>query len=191
VGDHQATAADLPATFLTFCDDALGEVYAYVSARVRLSSVAEDLTSEIFLVAVDAVRRDNPPNISLPWIIGVARHKLVDHWRRLGRETSGLRALEDQYTTSTDDEWSEAHLDAVQARETLESLAPHHQAVLSLRYLDDLPVADVAALLGRTVHATEALLMRAKAAFRRAYEDQDENENEGIADDSGEETSDV
>jgi RNA polymerase sigma-70 factor (ECF subfamily) len=38
-----------------------------------------------------------------------------------------------------------------------------------LRYLDGLPVADVAIHLDRTVHATEALLVRARAAFRRAY----------------------
>ena len=42
--------------------------------------------------------------------------------------------------------------------------------MLTLRYLDDLPVATVAELLGRSLHATEALLVRARAAFRRAYE---------------------
>ena len=31
-------------------------------------------------------------------------------------------------------------------------------------------VAEVAAVLDRTVHATEALLVRARAAFRRSYE---------------------
>jgi RNA polymerase sigma-70 factor (ECF subfamily) len=44
-----------------------------------------------------------------------------------------------------------------------------HQAVRSLRYFDDLPVAEVARTLGRSVHATESLLNRAKAAFRLAY----------------------
>jgi RNA polymerase sigma-70 factor (ECF subfamily) len=39
-----------------------------------------------------------------------------------------------------------------------------------LRYLDDLPVAEVASLLGRGVHATEGLLVRARAAFRRIYD---------------------
>ena len=38
------------------------------------------------------------------------------------------------------------------------------------RYLDGLSVPEVAEQLGRTVHATEALLVRARAAFRRAYE---------------------
>ena len=57
----------------------------------------------------------------------------------------------------------------LRARATLDRLAPHHRAALTLRYLDDLPVPEVAALLDRTLHATEALLVRARAAFRRAY----------------------
>jgi RNA polymerase sigma-70 factor (ECF subfamily) len=39
-----------------------------------------------------------------------------------------------------------------------------------LRYVDDLPVADVATALDRTVRATEALLVRARRAFRALYE---------------------
>jgi RNA polymerase sigma-70 factor (ECF subfamily) len=42
---------------------------------------------------------------------------------------------------------------------------------LTLRYLDGLSVAEVAGYLGRSVHATETLLMRAKAALRRIYEE--------------------
>jgi RNA polymerase sigma-70 factor (ECF subfamily) len=34
-------------------------------------------------------------------------------------------------------------------------------------------VSEVAGLLDRSVHATEALLVRARAAFRRAYTDQE------------------
>ena len=48
-----------------------------------------------------------------------------------------------------------------------------HRTALTLRYLDGLPVPEVAALLDRTVHATEALLVRARLAFRRAYGDQE------------------
>jgi hypothetical protein len=44
-----------------------------------------------------------------------------------------------------------------------------HRAALALRYLDGLPVAQVARALDRTVTATEALLVRARAAFRRSY----------------------
>jgi hypothetical protein len=48
-------------------------------------------------------------------------------------------------------------------------LGAHHRPALTLRYLDGLPVPEVARHLDRTVHATEALLVRARAAFRRIY----------------------
>ena len=53
--------------------------------------------------------------------------------------------------------------------EVLEELGPHHRAALTLRYLDGLSVPEVAHHLDRTVHATEALLVRARNAFRVAY----------------------
>jgi len=52
----------------------------------------------------------------------------------------------------------------------LAGLGPHHRAVLTLRYLDGLPVREVAEQLDRTPGAVEALLTRAKAAFRARYE---------------------
>ena len=55
------------------------------------------------------------------------------------------------------------------ARQVLERQTGVHRAALTLRYLDGLPVPEVARALGRTVHATEALLVRARAAFRRSY----------------------
>jgi RNA polymerase sigma-70 factor, ECF subfamily len=61
-------------------------------------------------------------------------------------------------------------LDALRAQQTLEALSPTHRSVLVLRYLDDLPIPAVAAELGRTEQATEVLVSRARAAFRREYE---------------------
>jgi RNA polymerase sigma-70 factor (ECF subfamily) len=43
-------------------------------------------------------------------------------------------------------------------------LSGPHRAALTLRYLDGLPVADVAACLGRSLHATETLLARAMSS---------------------------
>ena len=76
------------------------------------------------------------------------------------------------------DPWDD-RLDALRARETLDRPGPHHRAALTLRYLDDLPVPEVAGLLGRTVHATEALLVRARSAFRRAYAETGEEDDRG------------
>jgi RNA polymerase sigma-70 factor (ECF subfamily) len=164
VSEHPAALYDPGPALLALYDTALPRVYGYLLSRCGRASLAEDLTAETFLAAVDAVRRDDPPPLSTPWLVGVARHKLADHWRRQAREERGLPAAAGE----EHDPW-DAHLDAVRARQTLGELSPQHRAALTLRYLDDLPVPEVADILERTVHATEALLVRARAAFRRAY----------------------
>ena len=164
----QPSAVDDPGVALVeLYDVALPHVYGYLLSRCGRKALAEDLTAETFLAAVDAVNGDDPPTLSVPWVIGVARHKLVDHWRRQARDERKLHALVD-HAPPPEDPW-DVQLDLVRARQALARLGPHHRAALTLRYLDDLPVSGVAALLDRTVHATEALLVRARTAFRRAY----------------------
>jgi len=166
VSGHPAAVEDPGTALLGLYETALPRVYGYLVSRCGQAVVAEDLTAETFLAAVDAVRRDAPPSISTAWLVGVARHKLVDHWRRQGREERGLRATGEEPESS--DPW-DVHLDALRARDALDQIAPHHRAALTLRYLDDLPVLEVASVLNRSVHATEGLLVRARAAFRRVY----------------------
>jgi RNA polymerase sigma-70 factor (ECF subfamily) len=151
---------------LSLYDRALPEVYGYLLARCGQQALAEDLTAETFLAAVRAESDGGGPT-TIPWLIGTARHKLVDHWRRREREERGLRLLEGGH--HVEDPW-DAELDMLRAHQVLDDLRPAHRAALTFRYLDDLPVPQVAALLGRTLHATEALLVRARTAFRRAYE---------------------
>jgi RNA polymerase sigma-70 factor (ECF subfamily) len=152
---------------LELYDTALPHVYGYLLARCGDAGLAEDLTAESFLAAVQAARTPGAPGPSVPWLIGVARHKLADHWRRAGREERRLQLLDRQ--SAVDDPW-DAAIDRMRALEVLRRLGPHHRAALTLRYLDGLPVPEVARYLNRSVHATEALLVRARAAFRRIYQ---------------------
>jgi RNA polymerase sigma-70 factor (ECF subfamily) len=152
---------------------ALPQVHGYLLPRCGSTSVAEDLTAETFMAAVAAHRRDDPPALSVAWLIGVARHKLVDHWRRVGREERGV-AVAGAGCDRVDDPWPQ-HLDTEAAHAALSRLSPHQRAALTLRYLDGLPVAEVAAVLDRSVHATETLLMRAKAALRRVYREAEDS----------------
>ena len=143
-------------------------VYGYLVSRVGDRATAEELTSEVFLAAVDAVRRPAGPEIDTRWLVGVARHKLVDHWRRREREDRKLAAVAAQPVID-DDPW-DARLDVLLARETLARLGAVNRMALTLRYLDGLSIPEMARELGRSRHATEALVVRARAAFRRSYE---------------------
>jgi RNA polymerase sigma-70 factor (ECF subfamily) len=162
-----ARGEDARAALLALYDPALPRVYGYLLRRCGRQEIAEELTSETFLAAAVAVRNHRASRLDLPWLIGVARHKLADHWRRQARETSGLRLLANEPAAATDP-W-DARLDALRAEQTLAALAPQYRLALTLRYLDDLPVAEVADLLERPVQATEALLVRARNAFRDRY----------------------
>src|SRR5262252_1455001 len=146
---------------------ALPRVYGYLLPRCGSAALAEDLTSETFLAAVDASRQGNLTEVSTAWLVGVARHKLADHWRRLEREQRSL-AVAEATVADVDDPWDE-WLDSEAAYAALAHLPVPQRAALTLRYLDGLPVADVAEHLGRSVHATETLLVRSRAALRRQY----------------------
>jgi RNA polymerase sigma-70 factor (ECF subfamily) len=162
---------DQGVALLELYDAALPQVYGYLLARCGRRTLAEDLTAETFLAAVAACRREPPPEPSVGWLVGIARHKLVDHWRSAERESRGLQVIggAEGGVNSWVDPW-DAHLDALLAHEVLAEQSGPHRAALTLRYLDGLSVGEVARVLGRTVHATEALLVRARTAFRRTYE---------------------
>jgi RNA polymerase sigma-70 factor (ECF subfamily) len=151
------------ATLWALYDRALPQVYGYLIARCGDRAVAEDLTSETFLAAA---RHDEP--MSVGWLIGVARHKLVDHWRWQARQDRVLRAVQGA-SAEVEDPW-DVTLERWRAREVLTRLAPQHRAALTLRYLDGLGVPEAARVLERSVAATEALLVRARREFRHVYE---------------------
>lgn len=158
-------------------DSALPEVYGYLASRCGSAAVAEDLASETFLAAADAVNHGKVANLTVAWLIGVARHKLVDHWRRTEREERSLTAVGSE-PDADHDPW-DVHLDLLTAHHVLAGLGAHHRSALTLRYLDELPVRQVAECLGRTEGATEVLLVRARDAFRAAYQDLSEPSGTG------------
>ena len=146
---------------------ALPHVYGYLLPRCGSVALAEDLTAETFMAAVAAVKRRQVREVTVAWLVGVARHKLIDHWRRVEREQRGLAAVgHDQ--EGSDNPWDEL-LDTEAAHSALLRVSAPQRLALTLRYLDGLSVPEVAEHLGRSVHATETLLARARAALRRIY----------------------
>src|SRR3972149_7997714 len=73
--------------FRAFYEEALPRVYTYLFHRCGGSvSVAEDLTQETFLAAVAEIKKGKHVNAAVPWVLGIAKHKLLDHYRRQKRE---------------------------------------------------------------------------------------------------------
>jgi RNA polymerase sigma-70 factor (ECF subfamily) len=167
---------DHGAMLLDIYDHAVGEVFIYLRSRCGGRAMAEDLTAETFLAAVSQIRRGVVGEVTVAWLIGIARHKLIDEWRRTSRRPHTQRFDDGDdggpdRVVGADDDW-DAVLDRQVVGAVMAELGPHHRSALALRYFDGLAVPDVAAHLGRTVEATETLLVRARRRFRSVYEQQ-------------------
>ncbi len=164
VGDGRPLELSAADDFVAVYDRSVTDVYSYLCSRLRDRGLAEDLTQDVFLAG--ARRAAAGHAVDVPWLIAVARNKLVDHWRATSRRERRLRLVRTE--TEIDDARIET-LDHTRAAEVLEVLNPTYRLALVLRHVDGLPVPQVADLLGRTVAATEQILTRARSAFRREY----------------------
>jgi len=167
---RRATAA-IPAAMGDSCEFAdlyertVVGVYSYLASRTGDRGIAEELTQDVFVAGARRVVAGDPVDVA--WLIGVARHKLVDHWRARAREDRALARVDIR-------EWSRPveeslTIDPGLAGLVLAGLNPTYRAALVLRHVDGLSVRVVADHLDRTVEATEQVLTRARAAFRANY----------------------
>jgi RNA polymerase sigma-70 factor (ECF subfamily) len=99
----------------------------------------------------------------MSWIFGIARHKLLDHYRRQARARLHEPTDAAEPATTAQDEGDD------RASVALAAIPRDQRLVLVLRHVDDLSVPEIAAALGRSIEAVESLLSRARAGFRRAY----------------------
>lgn len=61
-------------------------LFHYALARVQDKATAEDLVQDTFLAAMSSVGSFRGASSERTWMIGIMRHKILDHFRALGRE---------------------------------------------------------------------------------------------------------
>jgi len=156
------------AAFRAFYAEALPVVYGYLRARCGGSvAVAEDLTQETFVAAVRWISEGGRVDAPLPWVVGIAKRKLLDHFRREERVERRLALAWDAGRAEDPPPWSDATRE--RAMTALAAVPAAQRAALTLRYLDGYSVQEVADMLGKSIHAAESLLARARESFKRAY----------------------
>jgi RNA polymerase sigma-70 factor (ECF subfamily) len=160
------------ASFRRFYDEALPRLYGYLLHRCRGdAALAEDLAQTAFSEAIRRRRTYDGRSDPVTCLIGIARHKLVDHFRAEERdERRRLSLVVNEISIGIDDAaWSNAD-EREAICEALGHLTAMQRAALILHYADGLPVREVAREIGKSESATESLLTRARAALREAYE---------------------
>ena len=99
------TEGNDPCEWLTAHGDYL---FNLAVGQVRDATVAEDLVQETFLAALRARERFSGRSSDRTWLVGILRHKIYDHLRRLCRERPVYRA--DESVSADHEAWDESVL---------------------------------------------------------------------------------
>lgn len=87
-GTSRAAACSLqPSSWVEKYGDFL---YRYAQQHVRASQVAEDLVQDTFVGALSAVDRYTGGASERTWLVGILRHKIMDHYRSLARRPQAI-----------------------------------------------------------------------------------------------------
>ncbi len=168
-----AVFTDEPA-FRAWYERSLPLVYGYLFHRCgRNPELAEELTQQAFVEAVRSRDRFRGQADATTWVIGIARHKLVDHFRRTERDARRLAALSARDLGDAGHAGSSPPTMPDDIDDALALLPALQRAVLVLHYMDQLSVRDVAHSIGKSESATASLLARGRDTFRQAYQGTD------------------
>ena len=159
--------------------EALGEIYDgysekiyhYIYRYLGEARLAEDLTAEVFLKLLEAIKASQGPRTHLSaWLYRVAHNLVVDHFRRRPQEES--LPLEEELVAAPEDVTVvvEKKLAQQQLRAAISHLTPDQQQVIVLKFVEGLSNAEVGQVLGKTKGAVKSLQHRALDALQRIME---------------------
>jgi RNA polymerase sigma-70 factor (ECF subfamily) len=142
-------------------------IYRYVVYRVNDPLVAEDITAEVFLRALERLDQYDERGVPFAaWLYRISHARVIDHWRATNRHpTVPLDTLREQ---EGDD--SELTADVLQhraLREALQAITSEQQEVLVLKFTQGLSNEEISLIVNKTVGAVKALQHRGLEALAR------------------------
>lgn len=150
--------------FREWYESTLPHVYRYLYSRCgHNADLAEELTQQTYVEAVRSSSFASSRDAS-GYLIRIARHRLIDYLRRVERRERGfLRLVQARAPQNIlmENDSTDGRVAAA-----LDRLPAAQRAALILRYVDDLPVRDVARALERSEASVESLLSRGRASLR-------------------------
>lgn len=143
------------------------DIYRYALRRLESVQDAEDVAAEVYAVALASLWK--PETDLRPWLIGVARRKVIDRIRKRDRrkETS-FHCMSETIQAETS---PEAEVLRGEAAKTIKSLVlglPELQReALLLQIADGLTIREIAIAIGKSPSATNSLLARARETLKQ------------------------
>jgi RNA polymerase sigma-70 factor (ECF subfamily) len=147
-----------------------GAVHAYLARRLMpRHDLVEDTFQQVFLEAWQGLGSFRGGSAVKTWLLGIARHKIQDHYRRRLRE---YQFDEDSPEPAHGDDLAltfERNESAQLVWQVLASLEEEARLLLLWRYWEGWSAAAMAQETGKTEKAVERALARAREQFRRRW----------------------
>jgi RNA polymerase sigma-70 factor, ECF subfamily len=136
------------------------QVYRYLLVRTGNVDDAHDLTSQTFLLAMESLHKYRGEGHFAAWLLGIARRKSVDQYRRRKPETALETAVSLPDALETPDDLIDRKLVLEQIDRKLQTLAPERAEALALRLFAGLEVAEIAQIMDKNEAAVRMLVFR-------------------------------
>jgi RNA polymerase sigma-70 factor (ECF subfamily) len=138
-------------------------IYRFVLVKVGRREDAEDITHQVFMSAwqkINTYRHLGHPFSS--WLYQIARNQVVDHYRAKKNETS-LEKMDPEYFVMPAVAMVDlsVKLEIEKVRTAITKLKPEYQDIVILRFIEDLPLKEVAHTLEKTEGAVKLMQHRA------------------------------
>ncbi|NNC81541.1 MAG: sigma-70 family RNA polymerase sigma factor [Acidimicrobiales bacterium] len=128
--------------------DQYGSLVYSICRRSVDEASAADITQEVFLAAWRHRDRYHPDRGSLaPWLTGIARNKVIDHFRAVGREDRRVDKVRDNSTLEPVDELN-ASTSRMLLVDAMEALPERARRIVSLAFFDDMTHVEISAQTG-------------------------------------------
>lgn len=141
------------------------DLQRFISNKVGDPTMAEDLTSTVFLKALRWLREDQSADSARGWLYATARTTIADYWQAQSLyEIRSLSGLEERLLQSSDTACAKEQVET-RVQRLLSLLPERDRTILTLRYLQGYSAAEIAAALGTSASHIRVLQLR---ALRRA-----------------------
>lgn len=164
--------------FTELYDEYFDRVNRYLRYRVHNSWDADDLTTTVFLKALEKFEQYSRTSPFASWIFRIAHNAFVDFVRK-NRE---LPVDQDELLSGEiDDTWQPERQALTNEeirllKDRLDLLTQDQRDVLTLRYFADLKIHQVAEVLGKTESSVKMISYRALQQLQKMYERGDRDE---------------
>jgi len=149
-------------------------VFRHIYFLTNNSELAEDLTAQTFLNALEAIPRYEMRGVPfLAWLLRIAYNLTMNH--KKVQKNNGHAPLPDAVeakgTLYSPEESCEAKLNGERVWEGVRKLRGDQRQVIVMRFIDGLSYPDIAQVLGKSIGAVRVIQYRALASLRQLLED--------------------